>query len=255
MPLVRSGDARIHYDVVGEGEAVVLLHGLFSDGQEWIRRGMVDALGAGYSYVLIDAIGHGASDKPHVRRRYELEGRAQDVVSVLDAIGVDKAHMAGYSMGGWTVSGLAEYAPQRCRSLVVGGWDPVGGVRTFLERAHEQSGIPMTYDRLVPIVSVDPDLAANIAHGDDEAFRYAYAVLHDFTSAERALAASGVPVLFYCGDRDPYFEPTRSASSRISNSIFAPVPDSDHVAVSQRVDLVAPIIRSFLTTTSGTSTR
>jgi pimeloyl-ACP methyl ester carboxylesterase len=246
MPLVSSANAHIHYDVVGKGDPVVLLHGLFSDGEEWIRRGMVQALGDDFSFVLIDALGHGESDKPHDRHRYELAARVQDVVSVLDDIGVEKAHIAGYSMGGWTACGLAEHAPQRCQSLVVGGWDPVGGIRLFLKTAFEQSGIAMTYDRLLQIVSVDPDLAANIESGDDAAFRLAYAVLNDFMSAERALVESSVPVLFYCGDRDPYFDPTRAASARIPGSSFLSVPDSDHVAVSQRVDVVAPAIRSFL---------
>jgi pimeloyl-ACP methyl ester carboxylesterase len=246
MPHVSSGNAQIHYDVVGEGEPVVLLHGLFSDGQEWVRRGMTQGLGEGFGYILIDAVGHGGSDKPHDRKRYELESRVQDVVSILDDIGVEKAHMAGYSMGGWTVSGLAEYAPERCLSLVVGGWDPVGGIRLFLETALRQSGIPMTFDRLVEIVSVDPDLASNIESGDDVAFRHAYSVLDDFTSAERALAESGVPVLFYCGDRDPYFEAARASSAAISGSHFVSIPDSDHVSVSRRVDVVAPAIRSFL---------
>jgi pimeloyl-ACP methyl ester carboxylesterase len=116
----------------------------------------------------------------------------------------------------------------------------------FLETAYEQSGIPMTYDRLLPIVSVDPELEANIKSGDDLAFRFAYAVLNDFTSAERALMEAAVPLLFYCGERDPYFAPARATSVRIHGSSFCSVPDSDHVAVSRRVDVVAPAIRSFL---------
>lgn len=255
MPLVKSGGARIHYDVIGNGPPVVLLHGLFSDAQEWVRRGMTEGLGPHFSYVLIDAIGHGGSDKPHNRQRYELAARVGDVVSVLNAIGTDKAHMVGYSMGGWTVCGLAQYAPERCLSLVVGGWDPVGGIQRFLEAARQRTGEPMTYDRLLPIVRVDPHLAANIDEGDDIAFRFAYAVLNDFVSAESALIDSGLPVMFYCGDLDPYFDPTRAVSARIPGSAIVSVPDSDHVAVSQKVVTYAPAIRSFLDNIGGTSDR
>ena len=41
MPFATSGGARINYTVLGNGDPIVLLHGLFSDGQEWVRRGMV----------------------------------------------------------------------------------------------------------------------------------------------------------------------------------------------------------------------
>jgi pimeloyl-ACP methyl ester carboxylesterase len=247
MAFVTRDGATIHYEIVGgSGDSVVLMHGLFSDSREWVRRGVTEILGEGFAFVLIDAIGHGNSDKPHERERYGLEARARDIVAVLDDAGIERAHAAGYSMGGWTACGLAAVAPERFRSLVLGGWDPVGGIERFLHRALEQSGIAMTYERLVSIVSADPDLAANIASGDDEAFRCAYDVLGDFTDAEATLTRTALPLLFYCGDQDPYFEPTRAAASRIPGAEFATVPGADHVAVPRRVDAVGPVVRSFL---------
>jgi pimeloyl-ACP methyl ester carboxylesterase len=246
MAFAKRDGASIHYEIVGAGDAVVLMHGLFSDSREWVRRGVTDLLGQQFAYVLIDAVGHGKTDKPHARERYALEARARDVVAVLDDAGIERAHAAGYSMGGWTACGLAALAPERFRSLVLGGWDPVGGIDRFLYRALAQSGVAMTYERLVSIVSADPDLAANIETGDDEAFRCAYDVLSDFTDAEATLTRSGLPLLFYCGDQDPYYEPTRAAASRIPGAEFVTVAHADHVAVPRRVDTVGPAVRSFL---------
>jgi pimeloyl-ACP methyl ester carboxylesterase len=246
MAFTKRDGVTIHYEIVGEGDAVVLMHGLFSDSHDWVRRGVTDVLGDQFAYVLIDAIGHGETDKPHVRERYGLEARARDIVAVLDDAGIERAHAAGYSMGGWTACGLAAVAPERFRSLVLGGWDPVGGIERFLRRALEQSGIAMTYERLVSIVSSDPDLEANIEAGDDAAFRYAYDVLADFTDAEATLIRTALPLLFYCGDLDPYYGPTRAAASRMPDAEFATVPGADHVAVPRRVDAFGPVVRSFL---------
>ena len=55
-----------------------------------------------------------------------------------------------------------------------------------------------------------------------------------------------MPVLFYCGDLDPYHEPTRMASSRIAGSNFVSVPGENHIGVPRRVDILGPAIRSFL---------
>jgi pimeloyl-ACP methyl ester carboxylesterase len=165
---------------------------------------------------------------------------------VLDHAGIERAHAAGYSMGGWTACGLAQVAPERFRSLVIGGWDPEGGIDTFLQRALQVSGVAMTFETLVSIVSVDTDLRSNIARGDDQAFRYAYDVLADFTNAEETLKRTALPVLFYCGDEDPYYKPIAAATPRIPGAELVTVPGADHVAVPRRVDVVAPAVRSFL---------
>jgi pimeloyl-ACP methyl ester carboxylesterase len=74
--------------------------------------------------ILIDARGHGASDKPHDPDAYELNRRVADVVAVLDALDIAKALFWGYSMGGWIGFGIAKYAKERVRALVIGGQQP-----------------------------------------------------------------------------------------------------------------------------------
>jgi len=53
-----------------------------------------------YQLILIDARGHGASDKPHDPEAYRTETMVADVVSVLNDLNIEKAHFLGYSMGG-----------------------------------------------------------------------------------------------------------------------------------------------------------
>jgi pimeloyl-ACP methyl ester carboxylesterase len=81
----------------------------------------VDALKTAYQLILIDARGHGASDKPHDPNAYGLQWMVNDVLAVLDHLQLPQANFWGYSMGGWIGFGLAKYAPERVYSLIIGG--------------------------------------------------------------------------------------------------------------------------------------
>jgi pimeloyl-ACP methyl ester carboxylesterase len=91
---------------------------------DWYEAGYVEALRPDYRLILIDARGHGSSDKPHDPDAYVLNRRAADVVAVLDALDIAKALFWGYSMGGWIGFGIAKYAAERVHALVIGGQHP-----------------------------------------------------------------------------------------------------------------------------------
>ena len=124
MPYASHQGTRIHYQVEGEGPPLVLQHGFTGNLKRWYSFGYVDALKADYQLILVDARGHGASDKPHDSAAYALPLRVGDVLAVLDALHLDKADYWGYSMGGWIGFGMAKYAAQRVHSLVIGGAHP-----------------------------------------------------------------------------------------------------------------------------------
>ncbi len=66
----------------------------------WFRVGYVEALKSNYRLILIDARGHGGSDKPHTGDAYSLPLHVGDIVAVLDDLGVATAHFMGWSLGG-----------------------------------------------------------------------------------------------------------------------------------------------------------
>jgi pimeloyl-ACP methyl ester carboxylesterase len=124
MPFATNAGIRIHYEVEGSGQPLVLHHGSFASGAHWRDLGYVDALKHDNLLILLDARGHGASDKPHDPAAYDLALRASDVISVLDDLKIERANFFGYSTGGWIGFGLARYAPSRFRSLILGGAHP-----------------------------------------------------------------------------------------------------------------------------------
>src|ERR1700756_1697125 len=93
MPYADNAGIHIHYEVEGTGPALVLHHGFTQCLEDWFERGYVTALGSRYLLILVDARGHGRSDKPHDEVSYTLDRRVTDVTSVLDAVGVEKASL------------------------------------------------------------------------------------------------------------------------------------------------------------------
>jgi pimeloyl-ACP methyl ester carboxylesterase len=85
-------------------------HGFSESVVDWYEAGYVDALRSDYRLILIDARGHGASDKPHDADAYGLDRRVGDVVAVPDALEIAKAAFWGYSVGGWIEFGMSKYA-------------------------------------------------------------------------------------------------------------------------------------------------
>ena len=124
MPYARNQGVRISYEVEGDGPPLVLQHGSACSSAEWREMGYRDVLRRDYQFILIDARGHGASDTPHEPAAYTLPLRVTDVTAVLDALSIQQAHYFGYSMGGWIGFGLAKYAPERVRTLILGGAHP-----------------------------------------------------------------------------------------------------------------------------------
>ncbi|MBZ4319588.1 alpha/beta fold hydrolase [Streptomyces huiliensis] len=143
MPYATAADGtRIAHQVRGSGAPLVLLAGQANSHRWW------DAVRADFhaarSTVTLDHRGTGASDKPD--RPYSTEEFADDVVAVLDELGIGRADVYGTSMGGRVAQWVAVRHPHRVRRLVLGCTSP--GVR----------GVPAGED--VRAALADPDPAA-----------------------------------------------------------------------------------------------
>jgi len=114
---------RLAYDDVGAGEPIVLLHGFSADRRlNWRLPGWYDLLAdAGYRVLAFDARGHGQSAKPAEVAAYRPEGIAGDAVRLLDHLGLRKACLLGYSMGGRNAAWLLSHHGRRFRAVVIGG--------------------------------------------------------------------------------------------------------------------------------------
>jgi pimeloyl-ACP methyl ester carboxylesterase len=125
MPYANSQGVRIYYEVKGQGPPLVMAHGGGSNLNGWRRYGYTDALKNDYKLVLFDARAHGRSDKPHEMSAYGPK-MANDVVAVLDDLGISKTHFLGYSTGALTGYLLAVHHADRFYSIIMGCMSPYG---------------------------------------------------------------------------------------------------------------------------------
>jgi len=114
---VRAGELVMHVDVAGPAEAppLLMLHSLGTSLHVWDAQ--AEALSATYRVIRPDLRGHGLTGVP--AGPYTLDALANDVLAVLDTLGVAAAHVAGLSIGGAVAQSLAALAPDRERSLVL----------------------------------------------------------------------------------------------------------------------------------------
>lgn len=118
MPSAVAADGtRIYYDTFGnpDGEPLLLLMGLAVDRWGWIRQ-RAD-LARRFRCIAIDNRGAGLSEKPD--GPYDVFTMSGDALCVLDAEGIDSAHVMGFSLGGVMAQVLAVRSPDRIRSLVL----------------------------------------------------------------------------------------------------------------------------------------
>lgn len=116
--ILDAGPARLSYFVAGEGPPVTLLHGFTQRGESW--REVISKMPGGRRFIVPDLRGHG--DTRLARgERCSMEGCAADLEAMWRHLGVDRTHLAGYSMGGRLALHTAAHAPHRVASLLTLG--------------------------------------------------------------------------------------------------------------------------------------
>jgi pimeloyl-ACP methyl ester carboxylesterase len=113
---IRIGDLSLHVRDTGEGVPVVLLHGWPDTGDLWAQQSRTLA-DAGYRTIVPDLRGFGGSSKPVEISAYAAPAHVGDIVGVLDALGIDRAHLVGHDWGAAIAWVTAAFAPDRVRSL------------------------------------------------------------------------------------------------------------------------------------------
>lgn len=122
---IERAGVRLALDDAGEGVPVVLLHGLTAT-RRYVVMGSRSLERSGHRVISYDTRGHGSSTPAPTPAAYEYEELGRDLVAVLDGLGIERAVLAGSSMGAHTLLWLALGAPERAAGLVVmtPGYDP-----------------------------------------------------------------------------------------------------------------------------------
>src|SRR5579859_3626141 len=120
MPTARASDGvRLHYEESGQGEPLLFVHEFAGDHRSWVLQ--VSHFKTAYRCLTYAARGYPPSDVPTDVAAYSQARAVEDAVAVLDAAGVEKAHVVGLSMGGFAALHLVLNHSERVRSAVVAG--------------------------------------------------------------------------------------------------------------------------------------
>jgi pimeloyl-ACP methyl ester carboxylesterase len=248
MPYASNQGVRIHYRIEGNGLPLVLQHGFTNSLESWYELGYVQGLKAHYRLILIDARGHGASDKPHEPDAYERERNVADITTVLDDLDIPRAHYFGYSMGGRIGFAIARYAPERFHCLIIGGGSPyphsqAGPDRMLEALKHGAEAIPSIWG-----VSVPPAVSARLLKNDADAMIACRTKALQSAGYAEILPTMTMPCLLFAGEDDPVYAENKQCVRSMPEVTFFSLPGLGHADAFIRSDLVLPRVTQFLAT-------
>ncbi|HEY9047506.1 MAG TPA: alpha/beta hydrolase [Ohtaekwangia sp.] len=220
---------KIHYEVQGFGEPVLLVHGFIVNGESWKRTALYnDLLVAGFKVITLDMRGNGLSDKPHTPEAYEKDAESRDIMGLLTRLGVKKYSVVGYSRGSIITARLLVLDAARIDKAVLGGMgsdftNPEWPRRIMFYKALMGEDVPELAGavKYIKDTGLDQQALAYMQKGQPS------------TSVE-ALGAIKKPVLVLCGDRDEDNGSSETLASLIPGAIYKRVPgDHNNTARSQ----------------------
>jgi pimeloyl-ACP methyl ester carboxylesterase len=229
MPTFDSDGVPIHYEVFGAGKPIVLVHGFASSLQgNWVAAGWVDTLSPYRQVIALDCRGHGESGKPYDPAAYG-NSMGDDVIRLMDHLGIDKAELFGYSMGGAISLGLMARYPERFSRVVLGGVGARGprrGPDSPVARAlltDDPSSIedPVAKGFRIFAERTGNDLKALAAVNQGDRRR----------ADPETLAKITVPVLIVVGEKDALAGSAEPLANAIPNARLIIIPDKDHLTV------------------------
>lgn len=238
----------MYYELHGEaGTPIVLLHGGVMT-IDLTFAGLIPELAQRHRVIAVETQAHGRT--ADIDRDITYPHMAGDVVALLDHLGIDRAHVLGHSMGGGTTLELAVNHPDRVRSIV-----PISAsVRP--DGAHPDLADPSTYATSTRMPTAEDFAAMGEAYArlSPHPERFEQLPMRTMTSAtgwpgwtDEQLAGITAPTLLIIGDRD--FTTVEHAAlmlELIPGSELAVLPDTTHMQVTRRPELLLPMLGRFL---------
>jgi len=264
---VAVGDVRYAVRTCGDGPPLVLLHGYTGSSALWTA--LAAQLAPNFRCIAIDLLGHGDSSAPPDPARYAMAATLTDLAGLFDALGLERAALLGYSMGGRVALAFAIEHPQRVTALLLEGASP--GLADAGERAAR--------------ASADAALAARITRDGTDAFIDTWMAQPLFASQARldadtrararrqraansalGLAASlrglgsgaqpsywhrlhelTMPVLLLAGADDAKFQAlARAMARRIADATLQPIAAAGHATHLEQPAAFAHAVEAFL---------
>lgn len=252
MPEITRNGTRLYFSESGEGVPVLFHTGSAGDGRMWQMAGYTDII-AGCHQLLFDHRGRGRSGRPKYVDDHRLEEYVADVIALLDAVGVERAVLIGYSFGANVVYATAAAHPDRCSVVIgIGGLSSPNDVSTArppvieLLREHGTRAV-------IEKIAADEDepcpswLMENFSTTDAEMFALQIEGCLDAATEWTLFPLITAPTLVICGELEDDGEVVVAAST-LANGTTIVLPGYGHLQTFWHGEVTAPLIRDFLIT-------
>ncbi|MFK5979373.1 MAG: alpha/beta hydrolase [Rhizobiaceae bacterium] len=230
MPTASLNNLDLSYIDEGEGFPILLVHGFASRKEiNWVNTGWVKALNqAGFRVIAHDNRGHGESTKFYSEADYSVDIMAEDANALLNHLGIEKAHLMGYSMGARISCSLGINHPERLKKIILGGngygmveghgdWNPVKEALLADDPDTITDERGKTFRKFADQTSSDRLALAACVGG-----------VRQLISADR-LAGITNQVLIAIGTRDDVAGSGEALAELMPNAEFLPIPNRDHM--------------------------
>lgn len=262
MPTIETNDINIHYELFGQGQPILFIHGLGSSGRDWEYQ--VNHFQKTRQVITIDVRGHGQSDKPP--GPYSVSLFATDTAELIEALDIDPIDVVGISMGGMIAFQLAVDRPDLIKSMVIVNSGPELIPRTLKERLLIRQrfvivrilGMRKMGEVLSKRLFIKPEqeelrqqLVQRWAENDPYAYRETMRALVGWSIVDK-IDTINCPVLIIAADED--YTPVadkEACVAKLPNARLEIVADSRHATAVEHPEQFNSIVSSFLTETAG----
>jgi pimeloyl-ACP methyl ester carboxylesterase len=269
MPYAKTDDGvKLHYEETGAGTAIVFVHEFAADYRSWEMQ--MRHFGQRHRCITYGARGYPPSDVPEKPESYSQARATDDILAVMDHLGIDKAHVVGLSMGGFASLHFGFRHPARALSLVVAGVgygaekEQQGRFRSEVEvvaRSLMSEGMAVFAEKYaygptrVQFENKDPrgfaqfkkELAEHSALGSANTQIGCQGQRHSLNDLVDRMRAHTVPTFILTGDEDwPCLTPALLMKREIPSAALSVMPNCGHTINLEDPDAFNRIVGAFI---------
>jgi len=257
MPQKLIRDININYEIIGDGQPLLFIHGLGSSLRDW--EDQVPVFSKKFKVITLDLRGHGQTDKP--KGPYSISMFAEDIAELIKSLKVDPVHIVGISLGGAIGFHLAIDHPDITKSLVVVNMSASVPIKSLKEKQMfflrvlivKMMGMKKMGEVLAKRLFIKPEqeelrekMASRWAENDKKAYLSSLKTLKNWSVLER-LQEIKCPTLAISSDEDyTPLSDKEEYTALISNAKLVVIEDARHAVSVEKPEEFNTILMDFL---------
>lgn len=252
MAILTNNENQFYYEVHGEGEAIVLAHGLGGNHATWYQQ--VAVLAKAYQVITFDHRGFGLSTDVDKLGR---AGFVNDLLALLDHLNIEQAALVGQSMGGGTIINFAHQHPERVAGLVIAdslhGLTETDDIANIMNEARQATKNLSQLERVLGAAFRTENTAETVLYQQINSFNATdksnlQGVYSEQKLTPLQLSGLNVPVMFIAGQDDILFpiDAIRLMQEQVHGSFIVEFDHCGHSAFYERAQEFNDSVLTFL---------